>query len=218
MNHIKQINEYECNYTGAMAGLFDLDELTNSNDLDTGSVFIYMFRRFGYPRFGWDGQKTLVSYILTTPMEGVLLIVQPNVVGAGTFGYMLQDVIDRECIEEEQKPIKEWYKRLKTWAAETKGVADINITNTLFNGYIEVEPQPALTPIDDRPDESIMKQCQTALLAAIDDLRIPVMVRDVAITIDGKRVEISDDQEVIKCSEFAGIGVGDLSIETNKGV
>jgi len=252
MNHIQQIKEREYNTAGAMMGLFDLDELSNSNDINPGAVFIYMFRRFGYPRVGWDGQKTLIRYILTTQMEGVLLIVQPNATGSGTFGYELRDVIDRECYEEDIKPHQDRYARFEAWAIKNKGIETMHmcyepdleklnrvwrtwkeshkpnefesqkaaekqfykeqekVTRGLLDEYLNVESFAKPLPVADRPDDSIMKQCQTALLAAIEDLHIPVMVRDVAINIRGKCGDPSDDQEIIKYSELTGVGVGNL--------
>ena len=126
MNHIKQLTKLDGEYSGAMLGIFDPDELSPDQNLDAGSVFIYMFRRFGYPRYGWDGQKTLVKWICTTNMDGVLLEVQPNVTGAGTFGYMLRRDIDKACSDEEDKPHQERYHRFETWAIKTKGIETIH--------------------------------------------------------------------------------------------
>ena len=122
MKHIEQLTKLDGEYSGAMLGIFDPYELSPNKDLDAGSVFIYMFRRFGYPRYGWDDQKTLVKWICTTGMDGVLLEVQPNVTGAGTFGYLLRRNIDKACIEEELKPSQEWNERFETWTIETKDI------------------------------------------------------------------------------------------------
>ena len=103
VNHIQQVIKLDGEYSGAMDGLFSPDRYSKIKNLDAGSVFLYMFRRFGYPGFGWDGQKTLVKWILTTDMDGVLLEVQPNVTGAGTFGYLLRGDIDLACMEEKNK-------------------------------------------------------------------------------------------------------------------
>jgi hypothetical protein len=116
--HSKQITDFEGEYEGAMAGIFWLDkdakEILDGNII-YGETFAYLFRRFGYPRFGWDDYKTLVHYYLSTPMDGVVLIVEPNAFGICPFGYLLRKDLDIKCYEEERKPITEWFDRLYTW-------------------------------------------------------------------------------------------------------
>jgi len=76
----------DADYYGAKAGIFALDADIQGNfggDPPAGIVFMYLFRRFGYPRFGWDGLKKLTQYHITTPMAGVVLTVEPNVTGCG---------------------------------------------------------------------------------------------------------------------------------------
>jgi len=100
----------DADYVGAKGGLFDLSEdakkLMGGNP-SACSAFIYLFRRFGYPKFGWDGLKHLIQYQISTPMEGVALIVEPAVAGGGTFGYMLREDIDQACMDEDHKPWKD---------------------------------------------------------------------------------------------------------------
>ena len=74
-----------------------------------------MFRRFGYPRFGWDDYKQLVRYCLTTPMDGVFLSVQPSFDTNLSFGYLLRMNLDRECVEEESKPFRGWTDKMHAW-------------------------------------------------------------------------------------------------------
>lgn len=119
----------DADYDGAKVGISDLQADQLIGELDAGDTFIYLFRRFGYPRFGWDGFKKLVQYHITTPMPGVVLTVEPAVAGGGTFGYMLREDIhracmeeDRACMEEDRKPHREWYRRCEAWALEKKGI------------------------------------------------------------------------------------------------
>ncbi len=252
MNHIQQVTKLDGEYTGAMIGYFNPDELAPVENLDAGAVFLYMFRRFGYPRYGWDDQKTLVKWICTTAIDGVLLEVQPNVTGAGTFGYLLRRDIDKACREAEDKPRREWYERFEAWAIKTKGIETMHlwyepdqdklnrvwhawvkthepnnfksqedaesvffndqskITQELGNEYRKIEPHPKRIKIGDLPNDSILKQFQTALRDAIADLWTPVMLRDVVICIDGNPIRQTDDMELIKPAELTGVGVGDL--------
>lgn len=251
-NHIQQVKKLDGEYSGAMDGLFSPDKYSKIKNFDAGSVFLYMFRRFGYPRFGWDGQKTLVKWILTTDMDGVLLEVQPNVTGAGTFGYLLRDDIDRACMEEENKPWDEWHSECRAWIKAEHGIEIIHMfyepdtellkrvfavwskdkQDSEFGGaddmskqfyvdqddirseyvkmYKENHPMPKTVEVMGRSKESIMRRCQIALHGAIEDLSIPVMIRDVTITIEGERVALEDNMEVIECSKMAGVGVGNL--------
>lgn len=125
----KQVTEFDGNYSGAMAGIFDLTEPAEQilGKPEAGAVFIYLFRRYGYPRFGWDDQKTLVKYYLTTPKDGVFLEVQLDVTGGGTFGYMLREDLDRLCEDEQTNPFKKWHARCEVWALRDHGIEIIKI-------------------------------------------------------------------------------------------
>jgi hypothetical protein len=165
----------DADYEGAMVGLFDLhnDAEEIIGTLNAGDTFMYLFRRFGYPRFGWDGYKELVQYHITTPMAGVVLTIRPNVTGSYTFGYMLRDDVHQQCEKE-----------------------------AAF---------PEVLPPKDRPADSIMQQCHTALCAAIRDMLRPVGVRDVLIAICGKVDWDEPDEHIlgaVKYAAGAGCGVG----------
>lgn len=250
MNQIQQVTDFDGEYTGEMAGTFDLDEPAKQilGEPKPSDVFAYMFRRFGYPRFGWDDYKTLVQYYITTEMEGVVLMVRPAFAGGGTFGYVLRKDINQACMEEDRKPYTELYERFEAWVIETKGIETIheyfepdlaklnrvwqawtkthennnfktqedaemvffaeqaNITNDLLEEYSKIEPQPGRVPMDERLDDSIMKQCYNALCAAIEDLLQSVHVRDAVINVCGK---VRGDVDCVEYSLMAGIGVGD---------
>lgn len=249
MNQIQQVTNFDGEYTGAMAGTFDLDEPAKQilGEPKPSDVFAYMFRRFGYPRFGWDDYKTLVQYYITTGLDGVVLMVRPAFAGGETFGYVLRKDIDKACMEEDRKPYTELYERFEAWAIETKGVETMheyyepdldklnrvwqawikkhepndfktqedaemvffaeqaNITNDLLAEYSKIEPQPKQVLLEDRPDDSIMKQCYNSLCAAIKDLLQLVHVRDAAINVCGK---VRGDVECVAYSSMAGRGVG----------
>lgn len=115
---IKQVTKFDGEYTGAMSGFIDLKESAEQilGKVHPGNVFIYMFRRFGYPISGWDDQKTLVKYNITTPMDGVVLTVSPNVTGAGTFRYLLREDLDRSCVDELDLSYREWHDKFNAWA------------------------------------------------------------------------------------------------------
>ena len=241
---------YDAGYAGAKIGLFDPSEYGKKivGEPNAGATFIYLFRRFGYPRFGWDGDKTLVSYSVTTPMAGVVLKVEPNVTGGGTFGYLLREDIDQACEAEERKPYEDWIVQFEAWTMKEYGIEVVRLfdqdndklnrmwkvwgadkeasdyanekdAQTAFftdqekirvkytKMYEEIAQFPDIVPIDRRPDDSIMKQCQNALRAAIKDMLRPVYVRDVMIDINGEIIW-ERNMAVVKCAEVTGCGVG----------
>lgn len=124
-----QIKKFDGDYTGAIGGIFDLEQPAKTilGELNPGEVFTYLFRRFGYPRHGWDDQKSLVVYYLNTPMEGVALSAHPDITGAGTFGYVLRNDIDRLCNEEQFKPFTDWNTECKAWILKEYGIEIIEI-------------------------------------------------------------------------------------------
>lgn len=66
-----------------------------------GDQFLYLFRRFGYPIYGWDDYKSLVSYFLTTPDDQVVLWCNPCSSPWLSFGYGIHPDLAREgrCAE-----------------------------------------------------------------------------------------------------------------------
>ena len=251
----EQVTAFETDYHGAMGGIFDLSDDVKKivGDLVAGDAFIYLFRRFGYPRFGWDGLKDLVRYYVTTPMEGVLLTIKPNVTGGGTFGYMLREDIDTACEEEELKPYHDWNMRCEVWTLKEHGIEIIkmfeqdddklcrmwnvwkvdkeerdftsekDVYNAFFidqeairvkyvDQYKKIEPYPKLLPIEERGEDSIIKQCHAALCAAIRDMLRPVYVRDVLIDIRGEvrwDETLNQDEDAVMYAARSGCGVGD---------
>jgi hypothetical protein len=117
----------DVDYCGESSYIFDLEAATEQivGKLNGGDTFIYLFRRFGYPRFGWDDQKQLVLYRITTPMPGVILLIEPDVTGAFTFAYILRKDIAEAYAEEDRKPFTERYKRFEAWAI-AKGIETIH--------------------------------------------------------------------------------------------
>jgi len=244
----------DADYEGAKSGLFDPSEYAEKliGKPTAGDTLLYLFRRFGCPKFGWDGLKHLIQYQITTPMAGVILVVEPAVAGGGTFGYMLREDIDQACEDEERKPHEDRQKRFEAWAMKEHGIEIIRIFDqdnnklnrmwqvwgadkqdidfedqhamhrAFFNDqevirvkytqiYGEIAPYPAPTPLADRPDDSIMKQCHTALCAAIMDLLRPVAVRGVLLNILGfvGWNKLMTEVDIIEYAPCSGCGVGD---------
>ncbi len=118
----------EVTYRGDSTCIFELETAAEeiTGKLNAGDVFMYLFRRFDYPKFGWDDQKQLVIFRITTPMPGVILMVEPPVTDAFTFGYILRKDIAEAYAEEDRKPFTERYERFEAWALE-KGIETMHI-------------------------------------------------------------------------------------------
>lgn len=245
----------DADYYGESAHIFELESAAEQivGKLDAGGVFTYLFRRFGYPRFGWDGMKHLVMYRITTPMAGVILMVEPGVTGAFTFGYILREDVATAYEAEERTPYENWMERFEAWALEEHGIEIIKMFeqdndklnrmwkvwgedkedrdfpsekdahNAFFTDqeairvkyveiYKEIAAFPKITSLKDRPTDSTVKQCHTALCAAIRDMLRPVYVRDVMIDIRGEvrwDETLNQDEAVVMYAAGSGCGVGD---------
>lgn len=57
-----------------------------SPELNYGTLFAYLFRRFGYPNHGWDDYKELTNYYLSTPEPDMVMCVRPYV---GDVSYLM---------------------------------------------------------------------------------------------------------------------------------
>jgi hypothetical protein len=108
-------------WRGAMGGMFwpgKEAERIFGDKWDCGHAFAYLFRRFGYPEYGWDGYKELVNYYLATRMPGVALCVRPSSRASTSFGYTVRIDVERKIQYEESRPYLLWEKKFKRWAAK----------------------------------------------------------------------------------------------------
>lgn len=114
---IKQATKMSGDATGAVGGVLWPETLANEvfgRHLNSGQVFLYLFRRFGYPVYGWDGYKEVVQYFLTTPMRGVYLFIS---IKAGVdWGYMMSSKMECICQQESSAPYEAWWSRFEAWA------------------------------------------------------------------------------------------------------
>jgi len=104
--------------TGAMMGTFAPSREATQILIgaDYGSLFAYMFRRFGFPQLGSDSHKELVSYVITTEMKGVYLDVSPRPSGIEhSFGYRLTNQINKMCHQERFEPYLTKRKAFLEW-------------------------------------------------------------------------------------------------------
>lgn len=85
-------------------GVFDLSNLQTKYfpDVSGGSMFAYLYRRFGPPLAGCDEYKTLAQYVLTTDHPEIYLTVTIFAVDF-CFGYGLSRAIEQRLFEEERR-------------------------------------------------------------------------------------------------------------------
>ncbi len=93
-------------WSGAMGGfVWPRNYLPKESDtMEYGSLFAYMFRRFGPPRYGSDCLKVIACWYITTPPdENVALTVSPNPSGTTfSFGYIINESVYNDCRDEAQ--------------------------------------------------------------------------------------------------------------------
>lgn len=110
---------------------FDVAETVLGENVGQGSLFAYLFRRFGYPNRGSDPHKDLVSYMLTTTRSDMLLRITPYAGGDVSLGfsfYVPDDVSEnsrrwiRRDRDRHQAEFLDWIEtegRIPEWADET---------------------------------------------------------------------------------------------------
>lgn len=85
------------------------------NPGDAAGMFAYLFRRFGYPIHGYDPDKELAEYLLTTPMDGVLLRLT---LGGSGFGLGLSNELYAAAVTEERAPFDAWNAHFRAWCKQ----------------------------------------------------------------------------------------------------
>lgn len=109
--------------------------------MDYGHLLAYCFRRFGYPARGWDGDKELVTYYLTTPHPGMVLKVAPSVSNVTDLSlcFMVKAELNRELDAYALQERNAWRERARDWA-EQQGLPDwmpewLHEANTEHRGF-----------------------------------------------------------------------------------
>jgi hypothetical protein len=100
-------------------------------DVQQGSLFTYLFRRFGYPNRGSDPYKDLASYTLTTTKPDMLLRIVPYAGGSVSisFTFLVPHEVRNACDDwvsrdrkAHQTAFLEWIEsegRVPSWADDT---------------------------------------------------------------------------------------------------
>lgn len=83
----------------AFSDSIDIAERVLGEEMQQGSLFAYLFRRFGYPNRGSDPYKELASYMLTTTRKDMLLRIVPYAGGSVSisFGFLVPHQVRSAC-------------------------------------------------------------------------------------------------------------------------
>jgi len=95
------------------------------DSVDYGHLFAYLFRRFGYPNYGWDNYKDLARYILATPDRELFLQIVPYV-GNHTcisFSFLAPRTTIRALERYDVSLRRSWERRALDWQAQ-QGLPD----------------------------------------------------------------------------------------------
>lgn len=81
------------------ANAFDIAERVLGSEIQQGSLFTYLFRRFGNPNKGSDPDKELAAYLLTTTRPDMLLKISPYAGGnvSISFTFLVSHEVRRIC-------------------------------------------------------------------------------------------------------------------------
>lgn len=127
------VTQFSCNlaelkrntyYNECTVGMLDPGSIAENvfSEINGGELFAYLFRRFGYPNIGWDKEKQLVEYAITTPIDDLFLTVFPYTGGNRPdlmFGYSLsrsiEEAVSKEVFGNREIPHWEWEK----WSPDT---------------------------------------------------------------------------------------------------
>ena len=106
-------------FTGNNADTFrhPITEKACGDQMNYGTLFAYLFRRFGYPNAAWDDFKDLAKYYLSTPLPDMVLCVIPYA-GGDTFIHFRFLVTEQAYITLEafeQRAFNDFRARMFNW-------------------------------------------------------------------------------------------------------
>lgn len=92
-------------------------KLACGEHIEYGPLFAYLFRRFGYPNYGWDDYKELSKYILSTPLNDMVLKVVPCCGNSSdiSFSFLVTSEAQRKIRNYELRDVLLWQQRMFDW-------------------------------------------------------------------------------------------------------
>lgn len=113
-----------------------------------GTLFTYLFRRFGFPNLGSDDYKEIACWALTTPLPDMVLTVSPSV---GDWPRLsLRFLVTEQAWDRvEREPREQWTRALAAWVEE-QGLIPAWLDNWL--AFWRTKPGIASITTGDRSD------------------------------------------------------------------
>lgn len=98
-HHLIELSSHISTSEDFYAGSFDIIVSVLGEKVSQGSLFTYLFRRFGYPNRGSDPYKELAQYLLTTTHKNMLLRICPYAEGhtSISFTFLVPHEVRRAC-------------------------------------------------------------------------------------------------------------------------
>ncbi len=92
-------------------------KLACGEHIEYGPLFAYLFRRFGYPNYGWDDYKELAKYILSTPLPDMVLKIVPYCGNSSdiSFSFFITSEAQRKIRNYELRDVLLWQQRMFDW-------------------------------------------------------------------------------------------------------
>ena len=123
---------------------------------DYARIAAYCLRRFGYSVIGYDDDKQLYSWLVTTPMDGVFLRIDASSVGP--FGYGVTREIEHELLKEHFEYWTQRNRDIKQWAKDKYGITLIDYMR-FANSDKEIEEE--FNQWGNRTYGDIFNRCKT---------------------------------------------------------
>lgn len=189
-------------YEGATCGLWDPSQIAEQvfGAAPTGpDVFSYCYRRFGLPNTPGDADREVASYLLQTPMQGVLLsiIIRPPGLDVGCFGYLVRESIHWAAISEIQSHNARRAKAFEAWK-QARRSTEPEAAAGGFEAVLAFNEQNP--PRDYARDRGLLGRVHRALRATLKELCRPVAVRDSYFNALGKVEEAEVRRPAPSCS------------------
>ena len=112
---------------GAISGMLSPSQIAEHYlhlPFRTGAIAAYCLRRFGYPVIGWDNDKELFAWTITTPMPGVFLVIRPTTVSP--FAYLICDDVAQRFHNEMTASYRQAAQACREWAKATYDTVIVN--------------------------------------------------------------------------------------------
>jgi len=117
-------------------------------DYDYGHAFAYLWRRFGPPIYGSDPYKDLVSYLLTTKMEGVFLSCRCYPTAHIAFGIGFTEELYAKVVDDCMKKREDWPEYLKKiFKALLEAIEELKRPTNVRDWFINIEGKVSVRDI-----------------------------------------------------------------------